>query len=154
MSVTLRPCRNDDPAFLQLVAQLDAFLAVTDGEEHGFYDQFNGSDTLDYAVVLECDEKAVGCGGLRQKGGGDFEIKRMYVVEEARGERLAVTLLRHLEEEARVRGGERTVLETGLRQNAAVRLYGREGYARVPNYPPYERMANSACFARPLIGLG
>ena len=150
MSVALRSCPNDDPAFLRLVAQLDAFLAVTDGAEHGFYHQFNGPASLDYACVLERDGEAVGCGGLRRKDHGDFEVKRMYVAEAARGRRLAVTLLRHLEDEARRRGGRRTVLETGLRQNAAVRLYEREGYARIPNYPPYEGMANSACFARTL----
>ena len=147
MSVALRPCPNDDPIFLRLVAQLDAFLAVTDGEEHGFYHRFNGPASLDYAVVIERDGVAVGCGGLRNKGGGDFEIKRMYVAEEARGTRLAVTLLRALEDEARRRGGQRTVLETGLRQYAAVRLYTREGYVRIPNYAPYEGMGNSACFA-------
>ena len=150
MSLQLRPCRPDDPAFLRLVAALDAFLAVTDGAEHGFYTQFNGPDTLDYACVLQRDGEPVGCGGLRDKGGGDFEVKRMYVAEEARGQRLAVTLLDTLEDEARRRGGRRTVLETGLRQNAAVRLYEREGYLRIPNYPPYEGMGNSVCFAKAL----
>lgn len=150
MSIALRPCPNDDPAFLQLVSRLDAFLAVTDGEEHGFYDRFNGPDTLDYALVLERDGQAVGCGGLRDKGDGDFEIKRMFVAEEARGERLAVVLLRALEDEARRRGGRRTVLETGLRQNAAVRLYAREGYVQTERYPPYEGMGNSVCFERKL----
>lgn len=156
----LRPCPNDDPAFLALVAELDAFLAITDGDEHGFYDQFNGTEALDYAVVLEEAGSPVGCGALRRAKGigetagaarpGTFELKRMYVAEVARGRGLAVALLRHLEDEARRRGATRLILETGTRQRAAVRLYEREGYRRIPNYPPYDGMADSLCYERPL----
>ena len=34
------------PDFITLVAQLDAFLAELDGEEHGFYAQFNNNYLL------------------------------------------------------------------------------------------------------------
>lgn len=149
----LRPCPPDDAAFLALVGRLDAYLAVTDGDEHGFYAQFNAPATLDYALVLERDGVPVACGGLRARGDDAYEVKRMFVAEDARGHRLAVAVLRALETEARARGARRVVLETGLRQSEAVRLYTREGYRRVPNFPPYEAMANSACFERALGGV-
>lgn len=151
MAARLRSCRPDDPAFLALVAELDAFLAVTDGEEHGFYRQFNGADTLDYAAVAELDGRAVGCGALREKTSARVELKRMFVAEAARGTGVAQVVLAALETEARARGYAEVVLETGLRQVAAVRLYERAGYARMAeNYAPYQAMTNSVCFAKAL----
>ena len=145
----LRPCPRDDPAFRDLVAQLDGFLAVTDGDEHDFYAQFNHADTLDYALVLEAvDGRALACGALRAKSAERIEVKRMYVVEEARGGRLAVTVLRALEAEALRRGFREIVLETGIRQPAAIRLYEREGYTRIEAYPPYAGVDNSVCFGK------
>lgn len=150
----LRACPVDDPAFAALVARLDAYLAATDGDEHAFYAAHNRSDTLDFALVLEepGGGGALACGALRRKSAERVEVKRMYVAEEARGRRLAVGVLRALEAEARRRGYREVVLETGVRQPAAIRLYEREGYRRIPAYPPYAAMANSVCYARALGG--
>lgn len=65
------------------------------------------------------------------------EIKRMYVVEAARGRGLARRLLRHLEETAAASGADAMVLETGLRQPAAIRLYRSAGYTDVPHFGHY-----------------
>ena len=34
--------KNED--FIKLVKKLDAYLKITDGDEHGFYNQFNHID--------------------------------------------------------------------------------------------------------------
>lgn len=147
----VRSCPPNDPAFVGLVAELDAFLAVTDGDEHDFYAQFNHVDTLDFALVLQDEAgRAAACGALREKSPGRVEIKRMYVVEEARGRRLAVEILHALEDEARRRGYREVILETGIRQPAAIRLYEREGYRRIDAYPPYADVYNSLCFGKKL----
>ncbi|MEV6641747.1 hypothetical protein [Amycolatopsis sp. NPDC051371] len=39
-------------------------------------------------------------------------------------------------------------LETGVRQPAAMRLYERAGYRRVPNFPPYEDDPESVCYEK------
>ena len=38
--ITLRRTTATDPDFIALVRRLDAYLAVTDGDEHAFYDQY------------------------------------------------------------------------------------------------------------------
>lgn len=146
----LRACFPDDRAFGALVAELDAFLAVTDGDEHAFYSQFNHADTLDFALVAERAGEPLGCGALRAKTRQRVEIKRMFVCEHARGEGIAQLLLRGLEDEARARGYAEAVLETGVRQVAAVRLYERAGYTRIAPYPPYAEVTNSVCFGKSL----
>ena len=48
--------------FISLVNQLDADLAVRDGDDHSFYDQFNKIDHIKYAVILYKNNEPVACG--------------------------------------------------------------------------------------------
>jgi GNAT superfamily N-acetyltransferase len=78
------------------------------------------------------------------------EIKRMYVVADARGRGLARAMLAHLEETARAAGAEAMVLETGLAQPEAIALYESSGYAPIPGFGFYRDAPLSRCFARVL----
>ena len=55
------------------------------------------------------------------------ELKRMYVVPAARGRGLGRRVLEELEAEARALGYASLVLESGDRQDAALRLYATAG---------------------------
>ena len=85
-------------------------------------------------VALYLDGRPVAGGGVKRLGDGLGEIKRMYVVPEARGRGLARRLLVALEEAARDLGYARVRLDTGPRQQAARRLYETAGYTEVPDY--------------------
>ena len=136
------------PDFTKLVEKLDAYLAVTDGEEHDFYHQYNGLSGLDYAVVFYDNDTPVGCGAFKNHGDKSVEVKRMYVLPEARRKGIAGEILAALEKEARRRGKESCILETGKRQKEAVRFYRKCGYKVIPNYGQYIGMDNSICFEK------
>ena len=91
-------------------------------------------------LVAWLDGRPVGCGGWRTwHGDPDLaEIKRMYTIPEARGRGVALALLGALEESARQAGRKRMVLETGGRQPEAIALYGKAGYARIPDFGHYK----------------
>jgi GNAT superfamily N-acetyltransferase len=74
------------------------------------------------------------CGGLKDLGNGSCEIKRMFVVKEAREGGVARALLEALEDAARRLGFERARLDTGPRQPRALDLYRRSGYAEIENF--------------------
>ena len=76
----------------------------------------------------------MGCGGVRILKPGVAEIKRMYVVPEARGRGVARALLAALEDAARDLGYDRVRLDTGPRQLAAEHLYRSAGYEEIPDY--------------------
>lgn len=80
----------------------------------------------------------LGCGGWRAHGDGAAEIKRMYVVPEARGRGVARALLAELERTAAAAGRSWVELFTGSRQPEAVKLYVSSGYRPVPGYGPYK----------------
>ena len=108
------------------------------------------ADMTLFLVAVDGDEP-VGCGGLRRLDDLHGEVKRMYVVPERRGSGVAAVVLRRLEEEARARGWERVVLETGEQQPDAMRFYEREGYAAIPNYGHYVGSELSRCYEKVLV---
>ncbi|TKC63903.1 GNAT family N-acetyltransferase [Pedobacter hiemivivus] len=136
--------------FIDLVKLLDKDLAVRDGEEHSFYAQFNKIDLIENVVVAYENEKAVGCGAFKYFDDLTAEIKRMYVLETARGKKVASKVLIELEAWAKEMAFNKTILETGIRQPEAIGLYGKMGYAIIPNYGQYEGVENSVCFEKAL----
>ena len=91
----------------------------------------------------------VACGGLRPLGATTAEIKRMYVEPSHRGEGLSRAVLEALEEQALDRGWTTLVLETGLRQEAAISLYLSAGYVRIAAFGAYTG-SGSLCFGKTL----
>jgi GNAT superfamily N-acetyltransferase len=80
------------------------------------------------------DGTAICGGGLKRLGDDVVEIKRMYVVPEARGRGVAGRLLAALEDAARDLGYARARLDTGPHQPHAERLYRDAGYADIESF--------------------
>lgn len=139
---------NED--FIGLVRQLDAYLAITDGEEHAFYDQFNKIQNIKNVVVLLENQNPIGCGAIKEFETDSMEVKRMFVKPENRGKGIAAKILTELETWAAELGYSKCVLETGKRQVEAVALYTKCGYHIIPNYGQYIGMDNSLCFEKKL----
>ncbi|MFC9296028.1 GNAT family N-acetyltransferase [Streptomyces sp. NPDC057011] len=84
---------------------------------------------------------------------GDAELKRMYVIPEARGLGLARRILATLESDAREAGRTRMVLETGDQQPEAIALYLSSGYtltAESAKFGHYRSYPSSRCMTKPL----
>ena len=93
--------------------------------------------------LARLDGQAVGCGGFALFP--DFaEVKRMYVRDAARGRGVAQALLACIEMKARKAGLQALRLETGVRQEAAMRLYERAGFIRCPVFGAYVAMPPDA----------
>jgi drug/metabolite transporter (DMT)-like permease/GNAT superfamily N-acetyltransferase len=85
-------------------------------------------------LVLFDDGEPIACGGIRSLGDGIGELKRMYVVPEARGRGVGRRLLERLEDEARGLGYRAVRLDTGERLNEALSLYRSAGYREIGDY--------------------
>lgn len=143
-------CTSENLDFINLVDLLDADLAERDGEDHAFYHQFNSIDMLRHTIVLFENDKAVGCGALKETEPKVMEIKRMYTLPDYRGKGYATIILHGLENWAAEMSYEKCVLETGKRQPEAIQLYKKKGYKVIPNYRQYAGIANSICFEKNL----
>ena len=148
--INIKRTSSDDIDFIKLVTLLDQDLAIRDGEDHAFYNQFNKTDKIKHAVVYYENEIPVGCGAFREKESDKTEIKRMYVQPDHRKKGIASAILKELEIWAKEVGYTYTILETGKNQPEAINLYQKQEYTIIPNYPPYEQMDNSVCMKKTL----
>ena len=148
MNINLLRTDSDNAHFRALVMLLDADLRIRDGAEHAFYAQFNKIDKIRHAIVAYKDEKAVGCGSLREYEPGVAEIKRMYIREEMRGRGIAGMILAALEDWAKELDFSECILETGSKQPEAIGLYKKHGYQTMPSYGQYLNVENSVCLRK------
>ena len=133
-----------------LIKKLDQYLKKMDGEDHEFYNQFNHLDCIHHFVVAYKDKTPIGCGAFRKIDNKTVEIKRMYVKNEFRRKGVAKEILLFLENWAQQENFTKGILETGNRQKAAIQLYEKTGYQKIPNYGQYTQMENSNCFEKHL----
>tara|TARA_R110001592_G_scaffold237306_4_gene496187 strand:+ start:31916 stop:32359 length:444 start_codon:yes stop_codon:yes gene_type:complete len=136
--------------FIALVAQLDAYLALCDGDDHAFYNQFNHIENLQHVVLAYSNGQAVGCGAFKKIDQHSVEIKRMFVSNDGRRAGWASKILAELENWALELGYQKTILETGAKQTEALLFYPQQGYTSIENYGQYQGMDNSHCFEKKL----
>ena|SRR5689334_722579 len=123
-----------------LIGALNAELAGTypePGATHFRLDPGEVAEGRGAFLVVYLDGVPIGCGALRVLDTETAELKRMYVRPEERGRGLGRRLVAALEAEARAMGVRRLVLETGIRQAAALALYRATGFEPIPLYGEY-----------------
>lgn len=148
--ITLIRTTSEHPDFLLLVHELDQDLAIRNGESNDFFAQFNKVNLIQHTIVLYFDGIPVGCGAIKAYDEHSMEVKRMYVKPDQRGKGLAGNVLHELEQWTRELGYVSCVLETGVKQPEAIRLYSKSGYERIPNYGQYAGIEDSVCFRKQL----
>jgi ribosomal protein S18 acetylase RimI-like enzyme len=87
------------------------------------------------------DEKLAGCIALRKLEDGVCEMKRLYVKDEFRGQKIGIALIEKLIEEARKIGYEKMRLDTlPTKMAKAVSIYESYGFHEIPPYyeNPYD----------------
>src|SRR5215831_1824470 len=114
--IKLIKTNSDNRDFIKLVKSLDDELAERDGNDHSFYSQFNKIDKIKFVVLAYEDDIPLACGAIKEFDVNTMEVKRMYVSPEHRGNRIAVEVLKALENWSKELGYTKCVLETGKRQ--------------------------------------
>jgi len=99
-------------------------------------------------VVAYLGSAPAACGAISPVDGVVAEIRRMYVRREHRRLGLASGVLSHLIGEGRRLGYSRLVLETGYRQEPAMRLYERHGFERISPFGRHVNDPTSVCYSR------
>jgi putative acetyltransferase len=141
---------SEDSDFVSLVKDLDAFLRITDGDEHEFYNQYNHIDVIKHTVVAYYNGTPVGCGAFKMFEKDCVEITRMFTHENFREKGVASKILKELEVWAKELNYKSCILETGIRQTEAVAFYKKNNYTLIPNFGQYINVSNSLCFKKTL----
>jgi putative acetyltransferase len=129
MDVEIRPESPRQPAVVALIEASDAYMAALYPAESNHLVDIDALASPDVRFfVARAGDAVVGCGALRHDPAGYGEVKRMFVVPEARGLRIGRRILECLEDEARRSGLGELRLETGIHQPEALALYRRAGF--------------------------
>lgn len=143
---------NHHEDFKILVIELDKELKIRDGDDHAFYAQYNKSDNIKYVIVAYDQELPIACGAIKEYDPDTMEIKRMFVRPNYRNQGIASLILKSLEQWCLELDYTKCMLETGINQPEAIRLYEKNNYTKIPNYGPYINVENSFCFLKVLNG--
>jgi len=100
-----------------------------------------------YVVAYETG-RPVGCGALRPIDSATVEVRRMYVMKNARRTGTARRILAFLEASANRMGYKVIRLETGNRQQSAMALYESFGFRRIEPFGEYENDPTSVCYEK------
>lgn len=127
-------------------------------ERYGYADPAEADPELyqpPYGLFLVgyCHRRAACCGGFRGYGAGTVEIKKMYTIPELRGLGLGVAIIEELERRAIATGAQQAILETGVRNTAALRLYRHVGYRSTARYVQGRDPAINRAFVKNLINV-
>lgn len=146
--IKIKRTNSDNKEFRKLIAELDLDLNGINGSEQAEYDQHNIIDYLDTVVLVLKDNKAVACGAFKEFNDTRAEIKRVFVQKKFRGLGISKKLLNELEFWAEELGYNEVILETGVKQTAAIGLYKSAGFRVIDNFGPYVNLSNSVCMGK------
>ena len=146
------------PDAVRLIDEVQAeYVALYGGPDSAPIDdtEFAGDAGRFYVGYLGDEPVAMGAWRRLARAPSDqpepcAEVKRMYVAAAYRRRGLARQVLALLERAAAAAGTRSLVLETGLRQPEAMRLYESCGYRPIPNYGHYRDSGLSRCFGKTL----
>lgn len=139
---------NED--FAGLIKLLDEDLSGRYGALQKQYEKYNTTDRINDVVIVYKDNVPAACGAFKVYDSEAVELKRIFVAKEQRRQGLARLIVHELEESARRKGYGYALLETGIKQHEAIRLYKSAGYETIPNYGPYAGNTNSVCMRKAL----
>jgi GNAT superfamily N-acetyltransferase/SAM-dependent methyltransferase len=128
------------PVAVAMIAALDAELVQRypeEAETHVRLEREEVEEGRGAFVVAYLDGEPVGCGAIRRIDTDTGELKRMYVVPQARGRGIGRHVLARLENEGHRLGVKRILLVTGQRQPEALALYASAGFVPVPPFGEY-----------------
>jgi putative acetyltransferase len=151
--IEIRPEELTSAVAGTLIAELNAELSQTypePGATHFRLDPDEVGPGRGVFLVAYVAGLPAACGAVRRIGQDTAELKRMYVVPSFRGRGISRLLLEALEAEAGRLGARRLVLETGVRQHAALALYTQAGFTTISPYGEYVDSPLSVCLGKEL----
>ena len=147
--MTFQRTTSDNADFQFLTREFDNYLIDIDGDEKDFFAQYN-QIYLEHVVVCNTNGKAIGCGAFKEYETHVAELKRMFVLPEARGNGIASSLITELESWITELKYTTCILETSNKLVNAIALYTKFVYQVIPNYGQYANVESSICMKKTL----
>lgn len=127
------------PEIELLIEQSNAYMAsLYPATSNHLVDLHSLSQSNATFFVARLDGDICGCCALVEAGDGTGEIKRMFVLDNARGLGLGKALIERIFARGRELNLSHIRLETGISQPEAIGLYRKAGFEEITAFPPYQ----------------
>ena len=146
--ITFKRTNGLDPDFISLTGELDRELMQQYDEQQVVYGPYNKMGDIQTVLVAYKGKDPAGCGCFKKVDETVSELKRMFVGNAYRGLGIGASILKELERWAKESGYTHMILETGVKQEAAIGLYQKNGYSLIDNYGPYTGLKDSICMKK------
>jgi hypothetical protein len=144
------PLDDADAMRLRAAARVETNAAVGYHSDHA--PTLTQSMVRVHFLVRNAAGVAVACGSLVDAPDGVLEIRGLYIRRDARADHYAGdTLLDALEAHASAAGAPAIVWEIAPQMRLPITMMTRRGYVHIANWGPYVGVADSVCFAKPLV---
>jgi ribosomal protein S18 acetylase RimI-like enzyme len=129
---------NED--FISLAKKLWEGYVESSGDIVKKYQEFNTLEGEHFVILIFDSEKAIACGSFKEFSKDTVEIKRVFVDKEYRRRKLALCIMKGLEEIAKEKSYKYAVLETGAKNKASRKFYKKLDYDIIERFVPLEGM--------------
>ncbi|MCE7068024.1 GNAT family N-acetyltransferase [Dyadobacter sp. CY326] len=120
---------SENPDFKKLTDLLDDELCLLYNTQKADYEEYNRITNLQTVILAYENDIAIGCGCFKVLDEKTIELKRMFVSPASRGKGIASAMVTELEQWAKELGFVNAVLETGNKQQQAIKMYLKLGYS-------------------------
>ncbi|KZX10767.1 GNAT family N-acetyltransferase [Methanobrevibacter curvatus] len=114
-----------------------------------YYNIYSPHDNY-FVVIVFYNDQAIGCGAFREYSMDTVELKRVYVKEEYRNNKIGQKIVLELERIAKEKGYKFIVLETNINMPEAIRFYDKLKYLLIENYDPFIGISSCVCMKKRL----
>lgn len=137
--IEIKPVSPQDKTVQLLIKQLDQYQSALYPAESNHLDSVEEleKENVCFLGAFE-DAQLVGCGAVKIMPEGYGEIKRVYVIPQARGKGISKHIMDALEKLLLEENISLTRLETGIHQKEALGLYERRGYIKTGPFGDYK----------------
>lgn len=148
ISVAAEPFDHDDAVRLRAAARIEVDRLYGGPADHGRV--LARSTAAVHVIARGHAGLALGVGALSAAGDGVFEVRRLFVRPDSRGQGVGDLLLLELLAQAEELQAPAVVAQIGELQLHAAGLLVRNGFVRIRPFGPYRDEPGSMCFSRAL----
>lgn len=147
-SVAAEPFDNDDAVRLRAAARIEVDRIYGRPADRGR--PLTEATAAVHVVARDHSGLALGTASLSAAGDGVFEVRRLFVRPDSRGQGVGDLLLLELFAQAEELQAPAVVAEIGALQPHAAALLARNGFVRIMPFGPYREDPESICSSRAL----
>ena len=136
--------------FINLTEKINKYYLSLFGDQAIEYQNYNQINEKHYVCLVYKNSLAIGCGSFKIIDSETVEMKRFFIEEKYRSQKLGSKVMKKLEKIAKDKGYKKSILSTGTDMPKSINFYKKLNYKVIKNYYPYINYEEDLCLGKDL----